>query len=572
MKVLSTLMTVGIAQLELFGPNRLDMARNDILDLANNILSVGMINPIQVRPKGNDPSIVGSEDAVYEVISGHRRMLACEELGFSDINATVIEANDNEALIIRYSENTHRKDLTIFEEIQVVKACVETGVNYKDIGDKLGKTSAWVARRVNLLNLIPEWMDEMNLREDTPDWTIAHYETIARYPADQQAQIRDSVPYYIEQSDDVADLKDWLKAFECSFATMPWDIDDDTMAPGACTTCHQRAGFQPDLFDTLDTDPEKDRCLNPACYREKMKAHILATHAAMANRAEDTNQPVYLIASFGSSGLSDDDIDCMAGEVLRSGQYRLLGDEAPDDPTRVVHALMLGGGQAGRIVPVELPPVIDPPVAGENDRECPAPVRDEGVTRVQRERIVNRRHKRIIESVAGILKAEINELSMVKRIDPDKLLSVIPFFACRSVSRMRNEETGYTEYLSFADKFRHAATMVHPDHTTLIHMVFQNMLPDWLEALDTRLRTRDYRLEEATLITEFLEQDWRAIVAETETAIELPKSWGPFDEADLYGDIDGEQLTHPERFEEKPAESENTPEEVFEEDGELVEV
>jgi len=73
--------------------------------LRESIRNVGLINPIIVNEN-------------HELISGFRRLTACRELGWTEIDVTVIRTGDDELkkLNIEYHENIGRKDLNILDE------------------------------------------------------------------------------------------------------------------------------------------------------------------------------------------------------------------------------------------------------------------------------------------------------------------------------------------------------------------------------------------------------------------------------------------------------------------------
>jgi len=78
-------------------PIRLKAEETDINELATSIKTVGLINPITVRPRNGK----------YEVVAGHRRFLACQRAGVK----TVKTLGD-----FMIAENLSRRDLTPVEE------------------------------------------------------------------------------------------------------------------------------------------------------------------------------------------------------------------------------------------------------------------------------------------------------------------------------------------------------------------------------------------------------------------------------------------------------------------------
>ena len=84
--------------------NRIRQQIGDLTSLKESIEKVGLLNPIIVN-----------ED--YELVSGFRRVMACRQLGWSEIEVKIIDtlANDVKELDIEYHENLGRMDLNISE-------------------------------------------------------------------------------------------------------------------------------------------------------------------------------------------------------------------------------------------------------------------------------------------------------------------------------------------------------------------------------------------------------------------------------------------------------------------------
>lgn len=71
-------------------------------ELVESIAQNGLLEPITVRsfPAGK-----------YEIISGHRRVEACKELGITEVPATIKEMSKDEATIAMVDSNIHREHL-----------------------------------------------------------------------------------------------------------------------------------------------------------------------------------------------------------------------------------------------------------------------------------------------------------------------------------------------------------------------------------------------------------------------------------------------------------------------------
>ena len=93
---------VELQQLEEF-PNHPYQVRidEDLMNLQNSIKERGVDEPLIVRPMGEK----------YQIISGHRRVKACELAGVSEIPIRVVDLDDDEAAILLVDSNLQRRKL-----------------------------------------------------------------------------------------------------------------------------------------------------------------------------------------------------------------------------------------------------------------------------------------------------------------------------------------------------------------------------------------------------------------------------------------------------------------------------
>ena len=74
----------------------------DMISLAESIKENGVLTPATVRKK---------EDGRYELLSGHRRMRACELAGLDTLRCEIVEMNRDEATIFMVESNLQRSDI-----------------------------------------------------------------------------------------------------------------------------------------------------------------------------------------------------------------------------------------------------------------------------------------------------------------------------------------------------------------------------------------------------------------------------------------------------------------------------
>lgn len=115
-----------------------------IQELAESIVSHGMLQPLLVRPQGE----------TYEIIAGERRWRAAQVAGLSQLPALIRQLGDREAAEISLVENIQREDLTVVEEAKAYKSLMETyGYTQEQLAEKVGKSRVHVANTIRILTL-----------------------------------------------------------------------------------------------------------------------------------------------------------------------------------------------------------------------------------------------------------------------------------------------------------------------------------------------------------------------------------------------------------------------------------
>jgi len=118
--------------------------------LADSMAAEGLHQPVGVR----GPLL----DGTYEIVYGHRRLLAAQLLGWPDIPAMLHPA-DFDPLLAAVSENLQRADMTPVEEARAIARFVERGEPDAAIARLFRRSAAWVAARRALLAM-PEDLQE----------------------------------------------------------------------------------------------------------------------------------------------------------------------------------------------------------------------------------------------------------------------------------------------------------------------------------------------------------------------------------------------------------------------------
>ena len=120
---------------------RSDIGRDEVFELAADIKKNGLINPITVRPKGER----------YEVVAGHRRLLAHRYGGMLKIRCVVRDLNDDEAFAVMTSENLAREDVNpVDEAIHTTRLLQLYNGDMEKLRHTLNRGDAWIQSRLTI--------------------------------------------------------------------------------------------------------------------------------------------------------------------------------------------------------------------------------------------------------------------------------------------------------------------------------------------------------------------------------------------------------------------------------------
>ena len=173
---------IDISLIDNFKNHPFKVLENEELNsLEESIKNNGLMEAVIVRPK---------EDGRYEMVSGHRRLLACKKLGLEKIQSIVRNLSNDEATIYMVDSNLHREKLLPSEKAFAYKMKYEalkhqrkTTANQLDstvrqvgavvrsddlLGDEHGDSGRQVQRYIRLTNLIPkllQMVDNSELKE-----------------------------------------------------------------------------------------------------------------------------------------------------------------------------------------------------------------------------------------------------------------------------------------------------------------------------------------------------------------------------------------------------------------------
>lgn len=168
-------------QLEQLQPGRFqprqNFAEDTLAALADSIRSQGIVQPLVVRPLGDDQ---------YEILAGERRWRAAQRAALTTVPCMVRELDDQQALFVGLVENLQREDLNPMEEASALRQLqTEFGLTQAQLAEQLGKRQPEISRMLGLLELdaaVQELLREGRL-------TPTHARILQTLPLAEQARL-----------------------------------------------------------------------------------------------------------------------------------------------------------------------------------------------------------------------------------------------------------------------------------------------------------------------------------------------------------------------------------------------
>ena len=155
---------------------RKDFREETLLELAESIRQVGVLQPICVRPQGEG----------FEIVYGERRYWAAAMAELKFIPALVREMTDTEAEDAAITENLQREDVKPREEAQAYERALQSGRHtIESLVGKFGKSEAYIRSRLKLCELIDALAEQL----DREEISVGVAMEIAKYPSDIQQEV-----------------------------------------------------------------------------------------------------------------------------------------------------------------------------------------------------------------------------------------------------------------------------------------------------------------------------------------------------------------------------------------------
>src|SRR5215831_16689052 len=118
----------------------------DLTELTASIKEKGVLEPLLVKPA----RLTGR----WMIIAGERRWRASQVAGLTELPCIEMEIDERAVAEIALIENMQRKDLTIWEEADGLKAlCERYGYTHEDVAKKVGKSRNTVSEAVAIASM-----------------------------------------------------------------------------------------------------------------------------------------------------------------------------------------------------------------------------------------------------------------------------------------------------------------------------------------------------------------------------------------------------------------------------------
>ena len=204
----NTKKNISIEKLHPFENHPYKVQDNEEMDaLAESIKAHGVVSPIIVRPLENATD-------EYEIISGHRRVMASRKAGITEIPALIVSLDRDAAAIVLVDSNLHREHILPSEKAFAYKLKLDamkhqgwrSDLTSDQVGGKLetadlvgaetGDSKNQVRRYIRLTNLIPEilqYVDEGRI-SFTPAVELSYLNEQEQYDLLEQMELNDCTP------------------------------------------------------------------------------------------------------------------------------------------------------------------------------------------------------------------------------------------------------------------------------------------------------------------------------------------------------------------------------------------
>lgn len=127
-----------------------------LADLASSVKQYGILQPIVVKKH----TVPGR--APYVIIAGERRFRAASMAGLTEVPVVIRDSDEKDSAMLSVVENIQREDLSPLEEATAYRVLMrDRMLTQQELANALGKSRAYIANMVRLLNLDPDSLEAL---------------------------------------------------------------------------------------------------------------------------------------------------------------------------------------------------------------------------------------------------------------------------------------------------------------------------------------------------------------------------------------------------------------------------
>lgn len=245
-------------------------------ELAASIDQQGQLQPIVVRPIVQRDLVADQTGADFEIVFGHRRFRACQQLQRETIDAIVRPMIDLDVLLAQITENLQRDGVGPLDEARAIQQLRERhAMPTRDIARQLGMSERHVSARLQLLGLSGRARDALISGDIGCELGVL----IAAYPSAVHSIALDAVLHTDTATGERRSLslrraREVLRGRQLVHDIMsaPFDILDTGLVhdAGDCATCEHRSLR---CSDDVRSELGDDACTHNACWVAKLTEH-----------------------------------------------------------------------------------------------------------------------------------------------------------------------------------------------------------------------------------------------------------------------------------------------------------
>lgn len=149
-------------------PHRTTFDNEALVQLADSIRTVGLIEPLVVEP---------IDGVRYRVRAGHRRLLACRIINLARVPCVIRTEPAEQLDAVQFAENAHREDLNPWDEaVALAKQRQRGGLSLAALARLNSRSYEWVTARLALL----DYPQDIATRVRDGSLSLAHAAALAK--------------------------------------------------------------------------------------------------------------------------------------------------------------------------------------------------------------------------------------------------------------------------------------------------------------------------------------------------------------------------------------------------------